>query len=477
MQMELTKKEAENDRWNAWQKFGQVRLNMRHRYKNAARDLSDTKSSHSDATNAALTKSKHRVTIMRSARYLVATLFLLIALTDARAEFRVGPSINIAQWFVWPRYEPAPSTSIAWPPYKETPRPPNLSELQALRKAGFETIRLPVDPAPFIVFEGERRETVYRTLFDAVSLIQQAGLRVIVDLHPNSRHPVWGQHAVIAGLDAPAFVAFADVTAEMARRLSKLDPNRVALELMNEPRLQCKGEQQERWERIASTLIARARAQAPKLTLVVTGACVASLDGMIALDPARFNDDNLIYTFHFYEPFSFTHQGASFIPWPDKYLDEVPWPVHQRPIGEPMARLQERMQKVSLDAVALEKARVGAAANLTKLYAAGAGRETLDARFSKAAAWAREHGISPKRILVGEFGVLRKNGDSPGALCEDRIRWLSDVREIMDKYGLSWSYFSYDGHFALVRSDQDREFDLSVLKALGLRNGKTTCDS
>ena len=468
---------AENNRWNAWQKFGQVRLNVRHRYKNAACDLSDTKSSHSDATNAALKKSKHRVTIMRRARYLVATLILLIALTDARAEFRVGPAINIAQWFTWPRYEPSPAPSIAWPPYKETPRPPNLSELQALKKAGFETIRLPVDPAPFMVFEGEKREAVYRMLFDALALIQQAGLRVIVDLHPNSRHPVWGQHAVIAGLDAPAFVAYADVTTEMARRLAKLDANRVALEVMNEPRLKCKGEQQERWERIASTLVTRARREAPKLTLVVTGACVASLDGLLALDPERFGDANLIYTFHFYEPFSFTHQGATFIPWPDKYLDEVPWPVHHRPIEEPLARLQERMQKVSLDPIALEKARIGAAANLTKLYAAGAGRDTLDARFSKVAAWARDRGISPRRILIGEFGVLRKNGDSPGALCEDRIRWLSDIREIMDKYGFSWSYFSYDGPFALVRSDQDREFDLSVLKALGLRNGKTGCES
>ena len=413
---------------------------------------------------------------MYDVRYLVATFLIVIAPLNARAEFRVGPSINIAQWFTWPRYEPAPSTSIAWPPYKETPRPPSLSELQALRKTGFETIRLPVDPAPFIVFEGEKREAVYRMLFDAVALIQQAGLKVIVDLHPNSRHAVWGQHAVIAGLEAPAFVAYADVTSEMARRLKKLDPDRVALELMNEPRLQCKGEQQERWERIIGTLMTRARREAPKLTLIVTGACVSSLDGLLAFDPATLGDANLIYTFHFYEPFSFTHQGASFIPWPDKYLDEVPWPVHQRPIGEPMARLQERMQTINLDPVALEKARIGAAANLTKLYAAGAGRETLDARFSKVAAWARDHNIAPKRILIGEFGVLRKDGDKPGALCADRIRWLSDIREIADKYGFSWSYFSYDGPFALVRSDQDREFDLSVLKALGLRNGKTDCE-
>src|SRR4051812_12223624 len=179
-----------------------------------------------------------RAVVMRGARVAMVIFVIMFAPSVARANFRVGPAINIAQWFTWPRYEPAPSTSIAWPPYKETPRPPSASELQALRKAGFETIRLPVDPAPFIVFEGEKREAVYRILFEALTRIREAGLKVIVDLHPNSRHPVWGQHAVIAGLDAPAFTAYADVTSEMSRRLAKLDPERVALELMNEPRLQ-----------------------------------------------------------------------------------------------------------------------------------------------------------------------------------------------------------------------------------------------
>src|SRR5436190_10931705 len=138
-----------------------------------------------------------RAVAMRGARLVMVIFVILFAPSAAHANFRVGPAINIAQWFTWPRYEAAPSTSIAWPPYKETPRPPSLSELQALRKAGFETVRLPVDPAPFAVFEGEKRDAVYRILFDALARIQQAGLKVIVDLHPNSRHPIWGQHAVV----------------------------------------------------------------------------------------------------------------------------------------------------------------------------------------------------------------------------------------------------------------------------------------
>lgn len=392
--------------------------------------------------------------------------------------FEMRRAVNIAQWFTWPRYEAAPKTGIMWPPYKETPRPPSSTDLQALKRAGFDTVRLPVDPAPFIVFEGERREAVYDILFSALARIRAAGLNVIVDLHPNSRHPVWGQHAVIKGFDAPAFVLFADAVEEMARRISKQDTKRIALEVINEPRLKCKGEEQTRWEQILGHLAGRARKAAPDLTLIVTGACVSSPDGLLALNPKALGDGNLIYTFHFYEPFSFTHQGAAFIPWPDKYLDEVPWPASARPIDQPLEKLRTRMEKVTnLDTFAHSKAALGARINLERFYASGANQTVIATRFASVANWAKQHSISPSRIFIGEFGVLRKNGEAPGALCEDRVRWLTDVRSTAEGFGFSWAYFSYDGPFALIANDQNRALDGSVLSALGLAKNVTPCSS
>jgi hypothetical protein len=402
-------------------------------------------------------------------------LCLAVLVSPARAEFVVGPSINVARWFTWPRYDKAPATTIAGPPYNPTPKPPSAADLSALKHAGFETIRLPVDPAPFFVFEGQKREAVYKILFDAIHRIHGAGLKVIVDLHPNSRHPAWGQHAVIAGFDAPAFVAFNDAIGEMARRLAALDQNRVALELMNEPRLKCKGDQQAQWQQMLGRMIATARKSAPRLTLVVTGACVSSIEGLLALDPAVLHDRNLIYTFHFYEPFSFTHQGASFIPWPDKYLDEVPWPASKRPMEQVAARVDRNVERANLDLLAREKARIGARANLAKYYASHAGRGFIDKRFDQVADWARQHGVAPNRILIGEIGVLRKAGDRPGALCADRMRWLADVRGSAAKHGFAWSYFSYDGPFAIVATDQDHTLDADVLSALGLRSEPAAC--
>lgn len=327
-----------------------------------------------------------------------------------------------------------------------------------------------------MVFEGKQREATYDILLTAIRRIQAAGLKVIVDLHPNSRHPVWGQRAVIAGLDAPAFLSYLDMIEEMARRLMPFGTERVALELMNEPRLKCKGADQERWQDMLKQMVRRARTASPAMTLIATGACVSSADGLMALDPAAIGDRNMLYTFHFYDPFSFTHQGAQFIPWPDKYLDEVPWPANARPIEEPMARIARNVAaNAKLDFFAREKAKIGAQHNLQKLYANNAGPDTIKKKFAEVADWAKQHGISGHQILIGEFGVLRKQADKPGALCEDRLRWLADVRKAAERHGFAWSYFSYDGPFALILSDNDRRLDQPVLASLGLKHVAGGC--
>jgi endoglucanase len=419
----------------------------------------------------------------RTARWcplLVASLLfhgILLSASAPVAAFEMRRAINVAQWFTWPRYEPAPGTGILWPPYKDAPKPPDERELADLKRNGFDTVRLPVDPAPFIVFDGERREEVYRILFAAISRIRAAGLNVIVDLHPNSRHPVWGQHAVATGGDAPAFVAYREVVSEMARRLHK-HSKFAALELINEPRVKCAGAEQRRWQQMAKQLVESARAGSKDLTLVLTGACVSSLEGLLALDPAMIGDNNLIYTFHFYDPFSFTHQGASFIPWPDKYLDEVPWPAMRRPIEEPLALIERRVAMApNLDETARQRAAAGARANLQKYYRNNSGAKPIRERFEKVAAWAKTHGIPPNRIFVGEFGVIRKSGGAAGARCEDRMQWLHDIRSTSEQFGFSWAYFNYDGAFAIVKSDSDRTLDPDVLASLGLLKKHKVCAS
>ena len=113
---------------------------------------------------------------------------------------------------------------------------------------------------------------------------------------------------------------------DLAARLGTLDPARVAFEPLNEPPQSCGAAD---WTVMQSELLRTARLAAPDLTLVATGACGSMIAGLEALDPARIGDPNIIYTFHFYEPYVFSHQGA---PWMSgepiyRYLNAVPWPA------------------------------------------------------------------------------------------------------------------------------------------------------
>jgi endoglucanase len=407
---------------------------------------------------------------------LAKTMAIVLAAAGASAfgtraeagEFKVRRAINMAQWFTWPRYQ-AVGAGIEWPPYKEARNDEDVATLHALREAGFDTIRLPVDPAPFIVFDGERRATVYAMLFETVGRINAAGLNVIVDIHPNSRHPVWGQNAVAAGLEAPAFAAVENVIGEMASRL-KGSTDKVALELLNEPRLKCKGSEQALWQQMAQHFAERARSANPKLTLIVTGACISTPEGLMALDPTPFAKGPTVYTFHFYEPFSFTHQGAQFIPWPDKYLDGLPWPASARPMGEPAALLDAQVSKQpGMTDLERMTARTKAMYNLERYYAQNADVALIDKRFREVADWARKNSIAPTNIFIGEFGVLRHEPSKPGAFCADRARWHRDVRRTAEACGFAWSYFNYDGPFGLVKEDGNRELDPVTLASLGLK--------
>ena len=346
---------------------------------------------------------------------LTKTLAIMVAAactaaSAARAEtgeFKVRRAINMAQWFTWPRYK-AVGADIEWPPYKEARSDEDLATLKGLRAAGFDTIRLPVDPAPFIVFDGDRRAAVYAMLFETVGRIKAAGLNAIIDIHPNSRHPVWGQNAVAAGLEAPAFTAIENVIGEMAAQL-KGSTDKVALELLNEPRLKCKGPEQALWQQMAQRFAERAGSANPKLTLIVTGACISAPESLLALDPAPFAEGPTIYTFHYYEPFSFSHQGAQFIPWPDRYLDGVPWPASARPMEEPAALLDAQISKQhGMTDLERTTARTKAMYNLERYYAQNADTGLFDKRSGEVADWAHRNGIA-RQYFIGEFGVVQRS--------------------------------------------------------------------
>jgi hypothetical protein len=178
-------------------------------------------------------------------------------------------------------------------------------------------------------------------------------------------------------------------------------------------------------------------------TIVATAANYSSLPDLVQLEALR--DDNVIYNFHFYEPYQFTHQGASWGADDWIFYKSIPYPATP-------TSLDAQMQNVPGDAARYN------------LYLYGVGNwtaETIAGRISFAAAWARERNVP---IMCNEFGAYRETADPAS-----RARWIHDVRSALEANHIGWAMWDYRGNFGVVtRTDTEIVPDDAILKALGL---------
>jgi hypothetical protein len=376
--------------------------------------------------------------------------------------------MNLWPWFSLTREFPAPGTDYDWPPFQTDRAIPARGDLAALRRAGIDFVRLPVDPGPLLAFPGERRERLMRDVLDAIALCNEQALAVVVNLHPNGATHHWNPQNLIGSVNAPLFTRYLGLVRDLAARLARLDSARVAFEPVNEPPQGCGSAD---WPLMQSDLLRAARLAAPQLPLVATGACGGMIAGLETLD-ARFGDANLIYTFHFYEPYVFSHQGA---PWMSaepmyRYLNAVPWPASAGTKQKTLAAVAARMAADGKTPAA-EKREIGATIErvLDQYFGADPGRPFIARYFARVTAWADRHGIARDRILLGEFGALRSDERYVAAPAPDRARYIRDVREVCEAAGMPWAFWNLFDGMGLTIDDWSRDFDPAITAALGLR--------
>jgi hypothetical protein len=312
------------------------------------------------------------------------------------------------------------------------------SDFRRIRALGFAHVRLPVDPERlFDERHPSRVEGPYLDALDrAVDSILAADLAVIVDVHAHDGAPFKTRLAT----DDAHVRRVAQFWEALARHLATRDPERVFLEVMNESEVHDRG----RWDDVQATLLAAMRRGAPKHTLIATGARWGRAKDLARLEPVA--DRNVVYDFHFYEPYEFTHQGASWAVSSWKYLRDLPYPSSVAGV-EP-----------ALDRIPSARARVVALRYGSEEWDA----DRVGERIDEVKRWASAHGV---RVICGEFGVLRT---APG---DDRVAWLRDVRTELERAGFAWSVWDYSSHgFGILvpPTDTTRVADRGVVRALGI---------
>lgn len=395
---------------------------------------------------------------------VAAWLATLPAAAQAQGEepaFRRG--IAIAHSMAWAQIEPSPSKAFAFQAFVEQSRRLDVAELQSLRRAGFDFVRLAVDPGPFLQFEGARRDRLDHVLLDQVGLILSAGLAVIVDFHPSDLHPGYTGRALTGGADTPAFRGYVRLLERTATLLDGLKSRRVAFELMNEPPVS-----PEVWQPMLEAAYGAVRKRVPHLLLVLPGASDGMPEGLLGLRTAAFRDDPaVLYTFHYYEPFQFTHQGAS---WnAARHLADVPYPAQARPLRDSLDATAAAIDASHLSQPKKVLAQIEARRLLENYRRSGFDRAAMARSLERISAWARANGVPGNRILLGEFGALKSLRQAHGVRAAERRRWFADVRAEAEARGFSWAVWVYRlGGFEVVGGDRGVDVDPAIVDALGL---------
>lgn len=398
---------------------------------------------------------------------VTAALALALSVCSANsASLSMKRGINLDIWDTWPEESRWGDKDVILP-FPEWRKRLGENDLKALKDDGFDFVRIPVDPSVFLSARTKAlRGQLLESVLQSARLANAAGLKAVVDLHLILTGGS-GQTGMAEVMDDPAlFDRYVDLVRDMALTLSKEDPSQVALELMNEPIVDCEPAEPKLWPERLKRLFAGARASATRLTLVLSGSCWGGPEGLASIDPKQIADDNVIWTFHSYQPFVLTHQGATWAGDFIRYVTGLPYPPYAVSRAEIDAALAKVRARISAEAPLPRRADL--LAYLDEQIALADSREKLDAEldapFKQVASWARKNGIAPENIYLGEFGMIRQEyGNAfimPGAW---RAAYVADMIERAEAHGFAWSVWGYGGAFGVVDEFDGRKAEPDVL--------------
>ncbi|MAK60026.1 MAG: glycoside hydrolase [Ponticaulis sp.] len=262
------------------------------------------------------------------------------------------------------------------------------TDFRLISALGFDTVRVPIKwsahtdaRAPYKINERffQRIDTVVQQALDS-------DLQVIINVH----------HYDAISEDAEAHTPrLRAIWQQISDRYVGWS-DRLMFEFLNEPHTSVTARKIDELNRM---LLADVRTQHPDRWIVLGGGQWGTLDGLTETNPP--NDPHAMVTFHFYDPFEFTHQGA-------------PWAHKQVPLGQ--------------------------------TWGTAADRRDIAETLTRAARWRDRTG---RPLLLGEFGVYT---DVPDA---DRAVWTEYVRRTSESLGFGWCY--WDWSTSLGMYDQPSE--------------------
>jgi len=324
-----------------------------------------------------------------------------------------------------------------------------------LRSAGFDGIRLQVNPGPWLEAKANgddaRLDYLDSHLDQAVYGATARGFGVMLAIFYTGFLGLTAQSA-LQGLGTEGWENHKWLMARWANRYKTVSPERFAPETFNEPPLP------------SSFPADWANDLQPDLYLLLRDIMP---DHTIVLTPDRWSDKwrltewdlsdkpynvNTIIDIHPFLPSVFAQQGYIYTQY--KHLG----PLHRRLQFPP-----NPAQRALVEADYIERATAAGESpetianvlqDLAYYFELPQDELWLETIFDDVAAWCAAQGIAPARIIVGEWGIVRDNGGFPltdppipgsqGADLYSAMRYLAAYKAALIRFGCRWALIHLD---------------------------------
>jgi len=255
---------------------------------------------------------------------------------------------------------------------------------QLIKQQGFTAVRLPVrwsahamEDAPYTI-----DPEFFKRVDWAVEQALANDLTIVVNMH----------HYEGMALDPTGNQArFIALWRQIAEHYQS-SPNDLLFEPMNEPNGLMNAKH---WNDLIALALPEIRATNPTRNIVIGP---ADWNGMRALDEVILppDDQHIIVTFHYYNPFQFTHQGADWVPGSESWLGTE--------------------------------------------WGSNAEKQLLEFDLNKVEQWGKDN---QRPIFMGEFGAYSE------ADMDSRVRWTTFMAREAEARNFSWGYWEFCAGFGL----------------------------
>ena len=277
------------------------------------------------------------------------------------------------------------------------------ADFQALGDSGFRNMRIPVSWEEHVEEKDGKcvvDEPWMKQVFWAVDLAIKNKMVVILNAHH------W--NAMYDSNPDKETPCLLEVYRQMMTEVVKYSHDSLIVETLNEPRGKLTSA---KWNDLVDSIVNIVRTVDPQRVVMVG---THNYNNAAAASQLRLPKDarNLIVTFHYYEPFSFTHQGATFV-------------NPQYPTGKEW------------------KASFGEMRTIKKV-------------FSTLKEWADSKDIP---VYLGEFGAYE------AADSVSRERWTTFMADLANKMGFGWAYWEFCSGFG-VYDETTGKWNAPLMRAL-----------